>query len=248
MKKRGKIFILTLVIIILFSGVVYAAQNGMFEGFRIVNVVVNGKKVEGDVPAINFHGRTMVPIRFVGEELGAEIEWDDKTWTAHISSDSSNKYSKKDIEKLKFYNWISYHYSGLEAMGNDLNHINNYMNVATYQILENRLYDFSNALDYLNGMIEEYNEGIEPIFDIVREASEQGIDISDMGIVMDKYGEAIDHYKLAFDSLIAYSEKELLSDFDDYLYYRGLATDIIYEQIDLVRDKFHSYNSMIQNY
>src|SRR5690606_21694896 len=106
MKKRGKIFILTLVIIILFSGAVYASQNGMFEGFRIVNVVVNGKKVEGDVPAINFHGRTMVPIRFVGEELGAEIEWDDKTWTAHISSDSSNKYSKKDIEKLKFYNWI----------------------------------------------------------------------------------------------------------------------------------------------
>lgn len=122
------------------------------------------------------------------------------------------------------------------------------MTVATYQVLGDRLHDFSSDIDYFKGMIEAYNNAVEPIFDIVREASEQGIDISDMGIVLDKYEEAMDYYKLAFDSLIAYSEKGLRSDFDDYLYYLGLATDIIFEQIDLVRDKFHSYNSIIQNY
>ncbi|HHT01429.1 MAG TPA: hypothetical protein GXZ96_01880 [Firmicutes bacterium] len=28
-------------------------------------MVVNGQEVKGDVPAINFKGRTMVPVRFV---------------------------------------------------------------------------------------------------------------------------------------------------------------------------------------
>ena len=59
--------------------------NGVFEGYPIVRVEVNGKTVSGDVPAINFNGRTMVPVRFVSEALGASVEWDANTWTASIN-------------------------------------------------------------------------------------------------------------------------------------------------------------------
>lgn len=41
-----------------------------------IGVSVNGKKVDFDVlPFVNPQNRTMVPIRFIGEELGSEVNW-----------------------------------------------------------------------------------------------------------------------------------------------------------------------------
>jgi len=65
----------------------YAARMyGEYNGFPIVKVVVDGQVIMGDVPAINFHGRTMVPVRFVAEALGADVGWDPATETAMICS------------------------------------------------------------------------------------------------------------------------------------------------------------------
>ncbi|GIO36866.1 hypothetical protein J41TS12_17270 [Paenibacillus antibioticophila] len=47
-----------------------------------VNVVVNGKKVE-DGRLID--GVTMVPLRAIGEALGAKVDWDNKTRTATVT-------------------------------------------------------------------------------------------------------------------------------------------------------------------
>lgn len=47
-------------------------------------VVVNGEEVVIDVPPTILKGRTMVPIRFVAENLGAEVEWDGPTRTVTI--------------------------------------------------------------------------------------------------------------------------------------------------------------------
>lgn len=47
-------------------------------------MLVDGKLVEGDVPAIMFHDRTLVPIRFVAEAFGATVTWDPETWTVSI--------------------------------------------------------------------------------------------------------------------------------------------------------------------
>jgi len=41
-----------------------------------IGVSVNGKNVSFDVhPFVNFQNRTMVPIRFIGEELGSDVNW-----------------------------------------------------------------------------------------------------------------------------------------------------------------------------
>jgi len=37
---------------------------------------VNGKDVMLDVPAMEFRGSTLVPLRFMGEALGADVKWD----------------------------------------------------------------------------------------------------------------------------------------------------------------------------
>jgi len=81
------------------GGALLAASGlwGTFEGFPIVRVMVEGEEIQGDVPAINFNGRTMVPIRFVAEALGANVGWDDATQTASINaSPLQTLYSRKD--------------------------------------------------------------------------------------------------------------------------------------------------------
>jgi N-acetylmuramoyl-L-alanine amidase len=46
--------------------------------------LVNGQPVVMEVPAQLVNDRTMVPLRFIAEALGAEVEWDPQTRTANI--------------------------------------------------------------------------------------------------------------------------------------------------------------------
>src|SRR5207244_11019777 len=47
---------------------------------------VNGRQVPLDVPAMTIAGTTMVPLRFVGETLGADVAWDAPTQTVLITT------------------------------------------------------------------------------------------------------------------------------------------------------------------
>ncbi len=46
-----------------------------------INVEVNGKLIDFDVPPQIINGRTLVPMRAIFEHLGATVEWNDKTKT-----------------------------------------------------------------------------------------------------------------------------------------------------------------------
>jgi len=46
----------------------------------------NGQLIPLDVPAKSFKGRTLVPLRFVSEALGYQVNWSNETQTASISS------------------------------------------------------------------------------------------------------------------------------------------------------------------
>ncbi|MCM3489828.1 stalk domain-containing protein [Alkalihalophilus marmarensis] len=52
---------------------------------------INGQSHQLDVAAKAVNGRTIVPLRFVGEALGANVRWDNISKTVYISSDSSVK-------------------------------------------------------------------------------------------------------------------------------------------------------------
>lgn len=67
MSRKWVILAVFAVIISLFAGTALASQP--------VTVYVNGKQVECDTPAQIINGRTMVPVRFVVEALGAEVNW-----------------------------------------------------------------------------------------------------------------------------------------------------------------------------
>lgn len=51
--------------------------------------IVNGQEVALDVPATTIAGSTMVPLRFVGETLGADVRWDAGSSTVLITSSAA---------------------------------------------------------------------------------------------------------------------------------------------------------------
>ncbi|WP_421617220.1 N-acetylmuramoyl-L-alanine amidase [Brevibacillus sp. TJ4] len=53
-----------------------------------INLVIGGQAVEPDVPPAIQGGRTLVPVRVVAEELGAEVDWDPNTKKAVIRRDN----------------------------------------------------------------------------------------------------------------------------------------------------------------
>lgn len=50
------------------------------------NAYVNGTLKELDVPAKIHQGRTLIPLRFIGESLGSKVEWDETTKSVFISN------------------------------------------------------------------------------------------------------------------------------------------------------------------
>lgn len=70
--------------------------------------LVNGKPIELDVPLKAINGRTLVPIRFVSENLGAKVEWDSTKKIIKITfnlNDISNVPEDKIREGKDRYTW-----------------------------------------------------------------------------------------------------------------------------------------------
>lgn len=61
---------------------------------------IDGVKKTLDVPAQAINNRTMVPLRFVGEALGAKVAYDSKTQRVHISSTDFVKVVQENKEKV----------------------------------------------------------------------------------------------------------------------------------------------------
>ncbi|MBO5454570.1 MAG: N-acetylmuramoyl-L-alanine amidase [Clostridia bacterium] len=61
--------------------------------------VVNGQIVELDVPAKIINGRTMIPVRFVSENLNMEVEWDQVNRTVNIYSKAHEPEKEQSIFK-----------------------------------------------------------------------------------------------------------------------------------------------------
>lgn len=49
---------------------------------------INGTKIQLDVPAVIINERTLVPVRFIAESIGAEVKWDDKNQVVLISTEN----------------------------------------------------------------------------------------------------------------------------------------------------------------
>ena len=79
------VILLAIVLAIVPAAPAYAQQSD------IITVTLDGRTLTfADVPPQIINGRTMVPLRFIGEELGAQFEWDNsaKTVYANLGNDA----------------------------------------------------------------------------------------------------------------------------------------------------------------
>lgn len=87
--------------VVLVCGTVAWADN-TFQGFQVVRVMFNQQEVVSDVPAVNFFGRTMLPLRKIAELTGLTIDkWDPETSTVYVSNAvatvNGEAISKQDV-------------------------------------------------------------------------------------------------------------------------------------------------------
>ncbi len=76
---------LVVAVVLLTSATVWAGQE-TYQGFSVVHVILNGTPLQTDVPAVNFFGRTVLPVRAVVEAVGGELKWDAETSTVSITT------------------------------------------------------------------------------------------------------------------------------------------------------------------
>ena len=98
-----------------------------------------------DTEAINFHGRTVVPVRFVSEELGAEVEWDDRTWTVSISTGQEDHSLINDAstdldDEMEERFWKILHLSFLNQHVNYVRHLSNEIHRLDHRLLAYRYF------------------------------------------------------------------------------------------------------------
>ncbi|ABR48051.1 N-acetylmuramoyl-L-alanine amidase [Alkaliphilus metalliredigens QYMF] len=101
-----KIILTVVMMITLFSSIPYANANsssrvtmlmdGKNVALNVVNLRVFGKPMETDVPPVLYNDRTLVPVRFVAESMGAEVEWNQGQYTATITTENKEILLKVD--------------------------------------------------------------------------------------------------------------------------------------------------------
>jgi copper amine oxidase-like protein len=64
---------------------------------------VDGRQMYLDVPADTINGRTMVPLRFVSEAMGADVKWLSATRTVAITHDGNQTVSSNDEQPPQQY-------------------------------------------------------------------------------------------------------------------------------------------------
>jgi len=78
LKKSLMLFISVILMVSFFTIIAFANST--------IKLIVNGSEIKLDVPPQIINGRTMVPIKWVAEALGAEVEWDGNNRIVKLTS------------------------------------------------------------------------------------------------------------------------------------------------------------------
>lgn len=95
-----KILTVAVLLAVLGGGVAYATVHGTYQGYPVVKVVVNGRELQPDVPAIVMEGRTLLPVRAIAEALGAQVAWDQNSMTATVNTLLSDAETCKAVSEI----------------------------------------------------------------------------------------------------------------------------------------------------
>ncbi|WP_158289368.1 stalk domain-containing protein [Paenibacillus flagellatus] len=213
MKKRTTA-LLTAVLLTGASGAAIAAgTDEQYKGFPIVNVVVNGKTVQGEAPGINLDGTTLVPFRAIGEALKADIRWDPATSTASLtlaantgtgSASPEKPQPQKDERRAKMEEEVRALYDMTEAYFEQLEVVRERIRIAKdfYEVKKNDYY-FQQMADQFWRKFEEQFAAIltKSSGDLMNEAKRTDLPAAAIVQTAEKAHAAMASYKLSWTQL-----------------------------------------------
>ncbi|MDD9271784.1 stalk domain-containing protein [Paenibacillus sp. GCM10023248] len=157
-----KLLTTTMILFFITSNVNASSIRGDFEGNPIVNVKSNGSELAvEDVPAINYKGRTMVPI-YMLRQLGTEVAWDDSTYSVNVSIKKDEAQSAtKDTSITNAYKWLSdtdmqiYMYASKLQQYMDLDQVPNLKDLLDRDYLE-LTDEYNKSLKFATAVYKQY--------------------------------------------------------------------------------------------
>ncbi|HZG55911.1 stalk domain-containing protein [Paenibacillus sp.] len=237
----------------LFAGVVSAAGlHGTFEGSPIVKVTSGGQELQAlDVPAINYKGRTMVPI-YMLRELGATVEWDGANETVNVSlGGGSDGYTAEEIAVLwmQFYGSIADQYRDLQNYGDWLlahaeDQKQAFLSVKAGYEVDAHVRDAKASLLEVKDIYDVYADDAFYHHDLVLENDYE----SDLSAVALYYADALELYEKALASLELYRQHKQEKDAEAFLATLGEARTLTEEWRAVAMNGYDVFYGYIEFY
>lgn len=194
------------------TGAVSAASMwGSYKGNDIIRITSNGYPLKsGDVPAISYNGRTMIPINMLGQ-VGLQYSWNQSNKTVDITTNTNNASSSTlmSADSIKINVKYADFFNQLKTFGDSLTALS-----GTYSLAYNESYIkhtttyFTTANSHLNGAIDDYNNLL---------ALSKNYTDNNISNILTDYYTSIDHYKSMDTNLSNFFKSNSQSDFDAYL-------------------------------
>lgn len=253
MKK--KIILLVAALMIFATGVSASSLNGEYKGNPIVKLKSSGSLVDtGDVPAMIYDGKTMVPIAAL-RNLGANVSWNADTYSVDVSLPTTSS-SVSDIRVLsnKMNAKIANMYKITETLSDDMKDYSDIL--STYFSGHN--YNYSSALSdvklnaSLQLLIDSYNVVSDRYNIIIREYP--NIDFRDLYNLVQNNYKALDQYKAATTHITnwnyyknIYDTSNSQSSFNSYLSIQNDAFNLAIQAKYSARTNYDKYMLLIIN-
>lgn len=98
--RHVKIMIMAVIVVFLLSGVVFATSGSktIKVFYQNIKIMINGTYLNSGEEPFLINGTTYVPLRLIGEALGAKIKWDGTTNTISITMQTADS---QEVARLK---------------------------------------------------------------------------------------------------------------------------------------------------
>lgn len=249
MKK--KIVLVVALTVALFGGVVGASSiNGDYKGNPIVKVRVNGQLVDSEVPAQILDGSTLLPLRAVSEALGAELKWNQETYSVDLTAKTPAAPTNTNIGLLKMYSEVAEQYRRIGILLDMTSELSDSLSLSFNSINQNLKpsEQLKNTESYLNQVINNYNSSIQTNEQVITKASKYNLDIYDTRTMHNDINKSLDYYKAAYNFLVEFYQTNSNTKFDQYLDNNGKGFDNLKASRTNNIQKYFEYYNKVQNY
>lgn len=137
-------------LVVLMNITAYAESGKIYKTVSVAYpIIINGTKLNSDLPVLNLNGSTYLPLRKVSEAVNVNISWDETNREVLIQ-----KNKNPNIDLCKSYALIMRAFSSTKA-ASAFNVLNDNIVLAKDNIV------FENDLNEYNNMIIEYNKYVD---------------------------------------------------------------------------------------